>query len=67
MSLYANGLRAQYHISGKTTFRILCAPAHKMRENRLSGSEGGATDVVPTPIYHPVPPGVRDGNFDTIG
>jgi hypothetical protein len=22
-----------------------------MRENRLSGSAGGATDVVPTPIY----------------
>jgi hypothetical protein len=28
-----------------------------MRENRLSGSEGGAALVVPTPIYHSVPPG----------
>jgi len=29
-----------------------------MRENRLSGSEGGATHtVVPTPILHLVPPG----------
>jgi hypothetical protein len=26
MSLYANDLRAQHHISGKTTFRTLCAP-----------------------------------------
>jgi hypothetical protein len=43
MSLYANGLRAQHHISGKTTFRTLCAPAHKVRETRQSGSEGGAT------------------------
>jgi hypothetical protein len=41
MSLYANGLRAQYHISGKTTFRILCAPAHKMRESRTPGSVRG--------------------------
>jgi hypothetical protein len=28
-----------------------------MRENRLSGSEGGAALVVPTPIFHWVPPG----------
>jgi hypothetical protein len=45
MSLYANGLRVQHHISGKTTFRILCAGAHKMREICLSGSEGGVTQL----------------------
>jgi hypothetical protein len=39
MSLYANGLRAQHHISGKTTFRTLCAPAHKVREICPPGSE----------------------------
>jgi hypothetical protein len=41
MSLYANGLRAQHHISGKTTFRTLCAPAHKVRESRSPGSVRG--------------------------
>ena len=41
MSLYANGLRAQHHISGKTTFRILCAGAHKMREIRTFGLMSG--------------------------
>jgi hypothetical protein len=41
MSLYANGLRAQHHISGKTTFRTLCAPAHKVRESRPPGSVRG--------------------------
>ena len=41
MSLYANGLRAQHHINGKTTFRILCALAHKMHESRSPGSVRG--------------------------
>jgi hypothetical protein len=43
MSLYANGLRAQHHISRKTTFRTLCAPAHKVRESRPPGSVRGAS------------------------
>ena len=43
MILYANGLRAQHHISGKTTFRTLCAPAHKVRESRPPGSVRGAS------------------------
>jgi hypothetical protein len=42
MILYANDLRAKDHISGKTTFRTLCAPAHKVQEICLPGSEGGA-------------------------
>src|SRR5260221_5257049 len=42
-ALYANGLRAQHHISGKTTFRTLCAPAHKVRESRPPGSVRGAS------------------------
>ena len=41
MSLYANSLRAQHHISGKTTFSILCAAAHKVRESRPPGSVRG--------------------------
>jgi hypothetical protein len=50
-ALIARSLRAQHHISGKTTFRTLCAGAHKEREIRLSGSEGGAKlSFVPTPI-----------------
>jgi hypothetical protein len=42
MILYANDLRAKDHISGKTTFRTLCAPAHKVQEICLPGSGGGA-------------------------
>jgi len=41
MSLYANGLRAEHHISAKTTFLRLCAPAHKVRESRPPGSVRG--------------------------
>src|SRR5580704_1144924 len=39
----ARSLRAQDHISGKTTFRTLCAGAHKMRESRPPGSVRGAS------------------------
>ena len=46
MTLYANGLRARHHISAKNTFGILCAPAHKMLEICLPGSEGGAKRVL---------------------
>jgi len=54
MTLYANGLRARHHISAKNTFSILCAPAHKVQENCLFGSEGGAKlSFVPTPIHIP--------------
>jgi hypothetical protein len=41
MILYANDLRAKDHISGKTTFRTLCAPAHKVRESCTPGSVRG--------------------------
>jgi hypothetical protein len=41
MLLYANGLRARHHITGKTTFRTLCAGAHKVRETRPLGSVRG--------------------------
>jgi hypothetical protein len=34
-------LESQRHIILDATFRILCATAHKMRENRMHGSEGG--------------------------
>jgi hypothetical protein len=46
MSLYANGLQAQHHISEKTTFRILCAGAHKMREIRTYGLMRGGSQTV---------------------
>jgi hypothetical protein len=67
MSLYANGLRAQHHISGKTTFRTLCAGAHKMRESRLSGSEGGAI-LISRPYPYPqlpLPDGGRGATHPT--
>src|ERR1700741_666951 len=57
-TLIARNLRAQHHISGKTTFCTLCAPTHKVQEICLSGSEGGAKlSFVPTPIQ----PMTKDG------
>src|SRR5258708_18062879 len=41
-ALTGRGLRTQHHITGKTTFRTLCAPAHKVREIRPPGSVRGA-------------------------
>src|SRR5258708_33171633 len=40
-ALIARSLRARHHISGKTTFRTLCAGAHKVRESRPPGSVRG--------------------------
>src|SRR5271166_5224148 len=55
-ALTGRGLRTQHHITGKTTFRTLCAPAHKVRESRPPGSVPGASsngcpyrDKVPDP------------------
>src|ERR1700739_3347608 len=54
-TLIARNLRAQHHISGKTTFCTLCAPTHKVQESCLPGSEGGAKLPSSLPLSNPSP------------
>jgi hypothetical protein len=45
--------RHKRHITLKATLRTLCARAHKVRENRQHGSEGGEGESPSRPLFPP--------------